>query len=75
MEERENVQRMNDTLQSPRSSLVHRAMYGPSELRAGWRLLLFVGMVAALIYATNFIFGRLFSGKEYLPPWQATVPV
>jgi len=50
-------------------------MYGPSELRAGWRLLLFVGMVAALIYATNFIFGRLFSGKEYLAPWQATVPV
>jgi membrane protease YdiL (CAAX protease family) len=55
---------MNDTQQSARSSLVHRALYGRSELRAGWRLLLFVGMVAALIYATNFIFGRLFSGAD-----------
>ncbi len=63
---RENVQRMNDTLQPPRPSLVHRAMYGQSELRAGWRLLLFGRMIAALLYATNFIFGRLFFGKEYL---------
>src|SRR5579864_234840 len=42
-----------------RPSVLRRVLYGPSELRAGWRLLVFVGMVAAMIISTNWIVGRL----------------
>lgn len=33
--------------------------YGPSELRAGWRLLIFLAIVTALIFATNRVVGLL----------------
>lgn len=45
-------------------SLAHRILYGPLELRAGWRLLIFVGIVAALIYSTNWAVGRLLPGAD-----------
>lgn len=55
---------MSDAEKPSSPSLVHRVLYGPTELRAGWRLLIFVGIVAALIYATNFAGGRLFAGVD-----------
>ncbi|HXH67763.1 MAG TPA: type II CAAX endopeptidase family protein [Candidatus Limnocylindrales bacterium] len=55
---------MADAGQSSNHSLLHRTLYGPSELRAGWRLLIFVGIVAALIYTTNFVIGRLLPGAD-----------
>ncbi|HYX68428.1 MAG TPA: type II CAAX endopeptidase family protein [Terriglobales bacterium] len=42
--------------------MIHRALYGPSELRAGWRLLLFLAMVIALISASGIVVERLFHG-------------
>ena len=55
---------MTDTEKPLSPSVVHRVLYGPSELRAGWRLLIFVGIVAALITGTNWIFGRLLPGAD-----------
>jgi len=50
---------MIDTAQSLPPSAFHRVFYGPSELRAGWRLCFFLAMVIALINATNWIVARL----------------
>lgn len=55
---------MTDTEKPLSPSLVQRVLYGPSELRAGWRLLIFVGIVAALIFGTNWIVGRLLPGAD-----------
>ena len=40
-------------------SVFHRVFYGPSELRAGWRLFIFLAIVIALINARNLIVRRL----------------
>ena len=39
--------------QRPASSALHRVFYGRSELRAGWRLLIFLAIVTALIFGSN----------------------
>lgn len=36
------------------ASVLRRAFYNPRELRAGWRLLIFIGAVTALVSAENF---------------------
>jgi uncharacterized protein len=40
-------------------SIFHRVFYGPSELRAGWRLCIFLGIVVVLINANNLLVRRL----------------
>ena len=46
------------------SSALHCAFYGPSELRAGWRLFIFLGIVIALINASNLIVRGLLRGAD-----------
>ncbi len=55
---------MIDPEQSPSPSVFHRVFYGPSELRTGWRLCIFLAIVIVLINATNFIVGRLLHGAD-----------
>jgi uncharacterized protein len=50
---------MIDADQSLRPSVCRRVFYGPSELRVGWRLFIFLAIVIALINATNVTVGRL----------------
>jgi len=50
--------------QSLSSSTLHRVFYGPSELRAGWRLSIFLAIVIASISASNFVFRRLLHGVD-----------
>ena len=45
-------------------SLVRRALYNRSELRLGWRLGLFVGLVAALSEARLLLVRRLLGGAD-----------
>jgi len=47
-----------------RESTLRRIFYGPTELRAGWRLLIFIAMVAALTYATNLALNHLLGGLD-----------
>ena len=55
---------MLDAEQSLSPSTLRRVFYGPSELRAGWRLCIFLAMVIALINATNLMVGRLLPGAD-----------
>jgi membrane protease YdiL (CAAX protease family) len=55
---------MIDAEQSLSPSVFHRVFYGPSELRAGWRLCIFLAIVITLIKATNLIVGRLLHGAD-----------
>ena len=55
---------MSQPGQSLSPSVFHRVFYGPSELRAGWRLCIFLGIVIALINATNLIIGRVLPGAD-----------
>jgi membrane protease YdiL (CAAX protease family) len=50
---------MND----PRTSVVH-LLHGPSELRAGWRLCIFLGLIVALVKASNFAIRQLLHGVD-----------
>ena len=50
--------------QSSNSTIFRRIFYGSSELRAGWRLLIFLGIVSALIKANNLLVGRLLLGVD-----------
>jgi len=50
--------------QSPSSSLLHRVFYGAAELRAGWRLLIFLAIVITLIDSGNFMVRRLLHGAD-----------
>jgi membrane protease YdiL (CAAX protease family) len=50
--------------QSRNPSILLRVFYGPSELRVGWRLGIFLAIVIALINATNVIVGRLLHGAD-----------
>jgi uncharacterized protein len=55
---------MSGAEQSHGPANLHRVFYGPSELRAGWRLGIFLAIVIALIKATNLIVGRLLPGAD-----------
>ena len=55
---------MIDAQQPINPSIFHRMFYGPSELRAGWRLCIFLGIVVALINASNLLVRRLLSGAD-----------
>ena len=50
---------MIEAEQSLSPSVLHRVFYGSSELRAGWRLLIFLAIVIALINASNLMVRRL----------------
>jgi membrane protease YdiL (CAAX protease family) len=56
---------MIEAEQSLSPSVFHRAFYGPSELRAGWRLFIFLAIVIALIDANNLMVRRLLHGADY----------
>jgi membrane protease YdiL (CAAX protease family) len=55
---------MIDAEQSPSPSVFHRVFYGPLELRAGWRLFIFLAIVIALINASNLMVRRLVHGAD-----------
>jgi CAAX protease family protein len=55
---------MNQPEHSLRPSVLHRVFYGPTELRAGWRLLIFLAIVVACINAGNLVVRRLLRGAD-----------
>ena len=55
---------MREAEQSLSPSVFHRVFYGPSELRAGWRLFIFLAIVIAVINARNLIVRRLLHGAD-----------
>lgn len=55
---------MIETEPSLRPSVARRVFYGPAELRAGWRLAIFLAMVIALISASNVLVGGLLPGAD-----------
>ena len=55
---------MSEAEQSLSPSVLHPVFYGPSELRAGWRLLIFLAIVIALINVSNLMVRRLLHGAD-----------
>jgi uncharacterized protein len=55
---------MSESVYSSRRSVLQRAFYGPLELRAGWRLCIFLMIVFALIYASNLLIRRLLHADD-----------
>jgi membrane protease YdiL (CAAX protease family) len=55
---------MIEAVQFHKPSVLRRAFYGPSELRAGWRLLIFLAIVISFINAGNMVVGRLLHGAD-----------
>jgi membrane protease YdiL (CAAX protease family) len=55
---------MIQTEQSLSPATLRRVFYGPSELRAGWRLCIFLAIVIALINASNFMVRRLLHSAD-----------
>ena len=55
---------MIDSAQYSDRTILRRIFYGASELRAGWRLLIFLGIVSALIKGNNLLVGRLLPGVD-----------
>lgn len=55
---------MSEAEQFLSASAFHRVFYGPSELRAGWRLLIFLAIVIASINASNLIVHELLHGAD-----------
>ena len=55
---------MVEAQQSLSPSLFHRVFYGPSELRAGWRLFIFLAIAIGLINASNLMVRRLLHGAD-----------
>jgi uncharacterized protein len=53
-----------ETLPIVKPSRIHRLFYHRGEPRAVWRLLIFLGIVVALGYATNFSVRRLLHGAD-----------
>jgi membrane protease YdiL (CAAX protease family) len=53
---------MIEAVQSPRPSAIRRVVYNSSELRAGWRLLIFLAIVVTLTEANRLVIGRLLYG-------------
>jgi membrane protease YdiL (CAAX protease family) len=55
---------MIEAVQSRKPSVLGRVFYSPSELRAGWRLLIFLAIVISFINASNMVVGRLLHGAD-----------
>jgi len=55
---------MIDSAQYSDPTILRRIFYGASELRAGWRLLIFLGIVSALIKGNNLLVGRMLPGVD-----------
>ena len=55
---------MAETLPTVKPSASHRVLYDRSELRAVWRLLIFLSIVVMLIYASNITVRRLLPGAD-----------
>jgi membrane protease YdiL (CAAX protease family) len=55
---------MTDADQCPSPSVFHRIFYGATELRAVWRLLIFLALAKAFIYPGNLMVGRLVHGAD-----------
>ena len=55
---------MIDAEQPLNPSVFHRVFYGSSELRAGWRLCIFLGIVVVLIKASNLLVRRVLHGSD-----------
>lgn len=55
---------MIEAEQSASPSILHEVFYGPSELRAGWRLLIFLAIVIACTELSNFMVRRLLPGAD-----------
>ena len=55
---------MTESVAFPGPTILRRVFYGPSELRVGWRLLIFLAMVMALIKATNLMIRRFLYGVD-----------
>jgi membrane protease YdiL (CAAX protease family) len=55
---------MSEDQQFSSPSVLHRVFYGPSELRPGWRLLIFLAIVIALINVSNLTVRRLLHGAD-----------
>jgi uncharacterized protein len=55
---------MIEPLPSTGPSLLHRVFYGSQQLRAGWRLLLFLAIVVALVNTSNFAVRRALHGAD-----------
>jgi len=54
---------MSDTLPLSTPSLSHRVLFGPSELRAGWRFLLFLAGVIDVTSTCNYLLRLLLQGS------------
>ena len=57
-------QRTTNTAELPQPVILRRVLYGPSELRPAWRLLIFAGIVFALGKASSLALGRLLGGAD-----------
>jgi len=55
---------MSETLPLSTQSVFHRVFFGPSELRSGWRLFLFLAGVIAMTLAGNFLLRHLLPGAD-----------
>ena len=55
---------MTQGVQSSKSAGIRRLFYGPSELRAGWRLVVFLAIVFALIKAHTLLTHQLLHGAD-----------
>jgi uncharacterized protein len=55
---------MSESAYSSGRSVLRRAFYGPLELRAGWRLCIFLTVVFALIYVSNLLIRRLLHADD-----------
>jgi len=55
---------MAESIESVNHNVLRRVVYGHGELRAGWRLSIFLAIVIALINASNLVFRRLLSGVD-----------
>jgi hypothetical protein len=55
---------VTETEQFLSRSVLHRVFSGPSELRAGWRLLIFLAIVVGLINVSNLMVRRLLHGAD-----------
>jgi membrane protease YdiL (CAAX protease family) len=55
---------MIDAEQALSPSIFRRVFYGPSEIRAGWRLCIFLAIVTTLIEASNLIVRQMLHGAD-----------
>ena len=63
-----NVAPVETTTAAPEPSIIRKIFVGPSGIRAGWRLLMYVAMVAITALLLNFVF----QGRHPVAPtaWQ-----